>query len=74
MNVDPVEREVEDLRHAMQPHAPEEGALLSRFVIVAEWLLPDDTKTLTSTRSEGMESWDEKGFLEYAQDEPDSDL
>lgn len=43
-----------------------EGSFLVRFVVVADYSRPDDTRLLIRVSSDGIEPWERDGMLDLA--------
>jgi hypothetical protein len=57
----------EPLDEAIAAHgAPEPGYMLTGWVLVAEWIGPDDTKHLTRLSSKPITTWAVDGMLHDA--------
>lgn len=60
-------RSGEAVHAAIQANPPadfvEKGALLTQWVVVAEWVTSDGQKWLSRMESEGLTAWDRKGML-----------
>lgn len=57
----------EPIDKAIAAHgAPQPGAVLTGWVLVAEWMMPDDTKHLTRLSSKPITTWGAAGMLHEA--------
>lgn len=54
------------LEDAVQRHIVPEGGMLTRWVVIAEWMDADGHKDLIAENATDMEQWDVDGLLQYA--------
>jgi hypothetical protein len=52
-----------DLDDVIREHPAVEGAYLTGWVVVAEWMTPDGDAELSMLTSEGMTPWTRRGIL-----------
>ena len=54
------------LHRQIEAHAPLEGAIAVRFVIVVDWARADGTRWVSRIGSDGLTEWERDGLLHHA--------